>query len=94
MKIIEKRRSLERCTESGWDAVDLILDEPMDDDFIMRFKRIEGSFIYLSMLKNPFFKVENHNYILKGVKGNDFFRVAMHRDYIDKVSEFVEILND
>ena len=70
LKIIETRESLETCTEAGWNAIDCLLDEPMDDDFIESLRTIDGSFLYMKMLRKPFFKVENHNYILKGVKEN------------------------
>lgn len=93
MRIVDKRKSLETCTESGWDAVDLLLDEPMDDTFIEGLRKIEGSFLYMKALKNPFFKLEYHTYVLKGVKGNDFFRMSYHKDSVDKVEEFISILN-
>jgi hypothetical protein len=44
MKLIEKKRSMELCAESGWDAFDYFLDAPMDDAFILRFKAL-GSFL-------------------------------------------------
>ena len=94
MRIIDKRKSLETCTESGWDAVDFLLDAPMDDAFIEGIRRIEGSFLYMRTLKNPFFKLEYHTYVLKGVKGNDFLRMSYHKDSVDKVEEFINILGE
>ena len=93
MKIIETRESLETCTEAGWNAIDCLLDEPMDDDFIESLRTIDGSFLYMKMLRKPFFKVENHNYILKGVKGSSFFRLAFHRDSFSEAKEIIAILN-
>lgn len=95
MKVVEVIRSKERCTESGWDAYDLVLSEPMGDEFIRALKPL-GSFTYLSMLKKPFFKIENDNVFIKGIKGDKFFRLAVHKDYtshVQKVSDFVEGLN-
>ena len=43
----------------------------------------------MKMLKKPFFKVESHHYILKGVKGNTFFRLACHRDAMDEAEAVV-----
>ena len=93
MKIIETRESLETCTEAGWNAIDCLLDEPMDDGFIESLRAIEGSFLYMKMLRNPFFKVENHNYILKGIKGNSFFRLVFHRDSFPEADRIIAILN-
>lgn len=93
MKIIERRRSLETCTEAGWDAIDCLLDQEIDDGFIESLRAIEGSFLYMKMLRKPFFKVESHNYILKGVKGNTFFRLAYHRDSFSESEKIIAILN-
>ncbi len=93
MKIIDKRQSLETCTESGWDAFDLMMDEPLDDAFIKKIGTIGGSFVYMSMLKKPFFKVESHNYIVKGIKGDTFFRLAVHKDYLAEADRITELLN-
>ena len=93
MKIIDKRKSLETCTESGWDAFDLMLDEPLTDEFIRKIGTIGGSFVYMSMLKKPFFKVESHNYVAKGIKGDEHFRLAVHRDYLTEVDRITDLLN-
>lgn len=93
MRVLEVISSKERCTESGWDAYDLILDEAMADDFIRGLKPL-GSFTYLSMLKKPFFKVENEHIFLKGIKGDQFFRLAVHKDYSQHVGEIVEFVNE
>ena len=93
MKITDTRRSLETCTESGWDAVDMLMDEPIDDEWIEGLRRIEGSFVYMKTLRKPFFKLEFHNYVIKGVKGDMFFRLAYHRDYQFLKEEIREILN-
>ena len=34
MKVTDKRESIELCTESGWQAYDLVLDGEMDRDTI------------------------------------------------------------
>ena len=48
MKIIDKIASRERCAEAGWYAWDFILDQPMDDAFILSLRPL-GSFVYLSI---------------------------------------------
>lgn len=80
MKLTQKKRSLEPCTEAGWNAYDYCLDQPMDDAFILRFRPL-GSFLYLSALREPFFKVESDYYIIKGVKNRNAFRIAVHREH-------------
>ncbi len=91
MKIIDRRRSLEPCTESGWDAYDLITEDPLTDEDIRSLRCMDGSFIYLKQLKKPFFKIESHNYVIKGVKGDSFFRFAVHHDHVDDVLHLAEI---
>ena len=92
MRIIDKIPSRERCAESGWYAWDILLDEPMDDGFIRAFRPL-GGFVYLSMLKKPFFKVESTYCFIKGLKGDRFLRVATHdehRDELARVESFIE----
>ena len=84
MRIKEKRKSLEPCTESGWDAVDLLTQEPLSDEDIESIRGFGGSFIYLKQLKKPFFKLESHLYVIKGVKGDDFFRFSAHGESLEK----------
>lgn len=86
MKIIDKIASRERCAEAGWYAWDFILDQPMDDDFIVSLHPL-GNFVYLTMLSKPFFKIESDYSLIKGLRGDNFFRVAMHDAYRDKLDE-------
>lgn len=90
MKITKITESRERCAEAGWFAYDFLLKEPMDKEFIRSLRGIGGSFVFLEMLKNPFFKLEADHYILKGVIGNDFFRMAVHGDYAKEELERVK----
>lgn len=89
MKIISRRKSLEACTEAGWDAFDLLTEEPLSDEDIESLRIVGGSFLYLKQLKRPFFKIENHDYIVKGVKGDSFFRFAVHRDHVCEVDRLM-----
>ena len=57
MKILGKQPSREKCAESGWFATDYLLDAPIDRAFILSLRPL-GSFVYLDMLKEPFFKIE------------------------------------
>ena len=84
MKILERVPSRERCAESGWYAYDFILESPMDDVFIRSLRPL-GSFVYMQMLKKPFFKIESEHYLLKGIRGDDFFRMAVHGDYLEEM---------
>ena len=94
MKIIGRIPSRERCAESGWYAWDLLLEQPMDDAFIRALHPL-GSFIYLTMLARPFFKVESTYCFIKGLRGDDFLRVAIHddhRDELTRIETFIEVL--
>lgn len=37
------------------------------------------------MLARPFFKAESNDYFIKGLRGDDFLRVATHDDYRDEL---------
>ena len=90
MKVLQIIESRERCAEAGWFAYDFLLDAPLDKEFIRNLRGIGGSFVFLEVLKNPFFKLEADHYILKGVVGNDFFRMAVHGDYAEEELERVK----
>ena len=91
MLITGRRKSLEPCTESGWDAVDLLLEEGLTEEDILQIGRTGGSFLYMKQLRKPFFKVESHDYVIKGVLGDPFFRAAAHRS---RISDIVRILEE
>lgn len=93
MKILEIIPSRERCAEAGWHAYDFILESPMDDAFIQSLRPL-GSFLYMQMLKKPFFKIESEHYLLKGIRGDDFFRMAVHGDYLDELKEVEKRISD
>lgn len=84
MKVLEIIPSRERCAEAGWYAYDFVLSRPMDDKFIEALRPL-GSFLYMRMLRKPFFKVESEHFLLKGIQGDNFFRMAVHGDYPEKV---------
>ena len=92
IRYLRTEESRERCAESGWYAFDLILSEGMDDDFIRSRRQVGGSFLYLPQLKQPFFKIESDYYMLKGVRGNDFFRMAVHGEHTDEVRRVEQML--
>lgn len=85
MRITDRVESRERCAESGWYAYDFILDEPMDADFIRSLRAVGGSFVFMTMLKKPFFKIESDYYIIKGVEGNNYFRMAVHEEHLSEL---------
>ena len=91
MKITDRRKSLEACTESGWDAFDLLTEAPLDDEDIESLRQIEGSFLYMKQLKKPFFKIESHNYVIKGVRGDSFLRFAVHKDHVDEIDRMIDM---
>jgi len=83
MKVKEIIPSRERCAESGWHAFDYLLDAPVTKEDILSLRPL-GSLVYLESLRKPFFKIESHHFIIKGVEGDGFFRVALHQDAKDE----------
>lgn len=52
-----------------------------------------GSFLYLSMLRAPFFKIDGDYFHIKEIKGNGHFWVAVHKEhtcYVEKIKILVE----
>lgn len=92
MIIVKKEESREPCVEAGWYAYDYVLEREMQREEIMKLREMEGSFLYLEKLKQPFFKLENRYYILKGVEGKNTFRLSMYKDYEEEICRKVELL--
>ena len=80
MKILAREPSREPCEEAGWRAYDYRLDAPMTPPDILRLKTL-GSLAYLTQLRQPFFKVQNHYYTLKGLENQPLVRVGIHREH-------------
>ena len=83
MKIIGKQPSREKCAESGWFAW----------DYLLKLRPL-GGFTYLDMLKQPFFKIDSDYYMIKGIQGNDYFRIAVHGKHEDQLEELERTITD
>lgn len=92
MKIIDQKESRELCTESGWYAYDLMTDEPVTKQYIEALGSL-GAFTYLGMLSQPFYRIEQEYYMIKGLEGEKTLRVAMlegREDILQKVYAVLE----
>lgn len=93
MKIISQKESIELCTESGWHAYDLATDVPIQKETIERLGQL-GTLTYLAMLSQPFYRVEQEYFMIKGLEGNNSLRVAMlggEEAILDKVYSILEV---
>ena len=94
MKLMDKVESRERCAEAGWFAYDFLLDREIDQEFIRGLKPL-GSWVFLSMLAKPFFKVESEHFVIKGILGECDFRVAVHHEHEDeliRIERLIELI--
>ncbi|MBQ5961326.1 MAG: hypothetical protein IJL53_11825 [Firmicutes bacterium] len=92
MKILEIIPSRENCVEAGWYAYDYLLAAPVDKALVDLLRPL-GSMTYLGMLRRPFFKIDTAEYSIKGIEGNDFFRIAVddqRRECLDRINAFLE----
>lgn len=92
MKVISVKESVELCTESGWSAYDMALDAGMDRETIIRLGSL-GDLTYLEMLKQPFYRIEQAYYMIKGLEGSNTLRVAMlggHEAILERVTELLQ----
>ena len=91
MKVLDRRESVELCTESGWSAYDMILAGKMDRETILEMGKL-GDLTYLEMLKQPFYRIEQNFYMIKGLQGADRLRVAMlmgHEEILERVEQVI-----
>ena len=83
MNIVQITRSPEPCTEAGWMAFQYYLEQPVSREFILGLRPL-GSFVFLEGLAQPFFKIENEHYMIKGLLGDGSIRVAVHGAHLDE----------
>ena len=83
MRIIRITPSPEPCAEAGWHASQYQLDGVVTRELVMSLRPL-GSLLLMDSLRQPFFKIESHHYMLKGLLGSDSIRVAVHRDHEDE----------
>lgn len=91
MRVISVKESVELCTESGWSAYDMVLDGIMDRETIEKLGKL-GDLTYLGMLKQPFYRIEQPYYMIKGLEGADRLRTAMlagHEEILERVKEMM-----
>lgn len=93
MKITAIVPSPEPCTEAGWHASQYQLDAEVTREFVMALRPL-GSLLLLEFLQQPFFKIESHHYILKGLLGDRSIRVAVHRDHDEETQAIRQMIND
>lgn len=86
MKIIQVTPSPEPCQEAGWYASQYQLDSEVNREFVLKLKPL-GSLLLLDNLRQPFFKIESHHYMLKGLLGEKSIRVACHREHEDEIDK-------
>lgn len=86
MRIVRIAPSPEPCQEAGWAASQWHLDDSVTREFVLGLRPL-GSLLLLDGLKQPFFKIENHHYMLKGLLGDTSIRVACHRDHEEELEE-------
>lgn len=90
-KIIKIVTSHEPCVEAGWKAWDLYLSSPTDKEWVLSLRDM-GALTFLPQLRKPFFKVESHHYIIKGILGENYVRMAMPgREHLPPINDIQEI---
>ena len=88
MKTIAITPSPEPCAEAGWHAVQFHLDQPVDRTLIMGLRHL-GSLMALEHVRQPFFKIESHHYMIKGLLGDKSIRVAAHQEHEEETHQTI-----
>ncbi|MBP5338887.1 MAG: hypothetical protein J6Z14_06220 [Prevotella sp.] len=91
MTIINIAPSPEPCTDAGWTAFQYHLDQPVTREFILSLRPL-GSLVFLDSLAQPFFKIESHHYMIKGLLNDTSIRVAVHRDHLDEQETIKQLI--
>lgn len=96
MRVTDWKESIELCTESGWSAYDLMLNEPMTKEQIKTLG-VLGDLTYLGMLQQPFYRIEQPLFMIKGLEGTRTLRVAMlggQEEILNRVKKILEEENN
>ena len=93
MRIIAITRSPEPCVEAGWHASQYHLDGVVSRQLIDALRPL-GTLVLLDRLRQPFFKIEHHHYMIKGLLGDTSIRVACHRDHEEETIKIRKLIND
>ena len=93
MRITGITPSPEPCAEAGWHASQYQLDGAVTRELIIALRPL-GSLLLMDNLRQPFFKIENHHYMLKGMLGDNSIRVAVHRDHEEETQLIKQLINN
>ena len=93
MRIIGITPSPEPCAEAGWHASQYLLDGTVSRELVMALRPL-GSLLLMDNLRQPFFKIENHHYMLKGLLGDNSIRVAVHREHEEETNLIKQLINN
>ena len=91
MTIIERQPSIEPCEEAGWTAFDLKLSRALSKEEIPAFRAL-GNLVFLSQLRQPFFKVQSAHFTMRGFAGSDTVRVGVDRDCLEEMERIEGII--
>ena len=91
MRIISITPSPEPCAEAGWHASQYLLDGTLTRELVMALRPL-GSLLLMDNLRQPFFKIESHHYMLKGLLGDHSIRVAVHPDHEEETNLIKQLL--
>ena len=83
--------SPEPCTEAGWHAAQWHLDRKLSRELVTALRPL-GSLLLLDALAQPFFKIESHHYMVKGILGDTSLRVAVHRDHEAETQRIIQLI--
>ena len=80
MNIEQRVESREQCTEAGWYAYDYLFDRTVGRTEIERLRAFGGDLLYLSSLREPFYKLEDSRFMIRGIEGTREMRLAVYRE--------------
>lgn len=80
MKIVKIEKSFESCQQAGWHGVDVYFDESVEEEQVLGWSKL-GRMVYMKQLKQPFYKISNKSYLIRGITGNNYLRIGSTASY-------------
>ena len=82
MTIEKILRSAEECQQAGWQGYDIHFDGPVSREQILLWQSL-GDLVYLSQLRQPFYRITGRSFLIKGLEGQTKLRIGFTAGFLD-----------
>jgi len=82
MEIEKVTRSSEECQQAGWLGYDVFFSSPITTEQILQWGKL-GDLVYLSQLRQPFFRIAEKEFLIKGLEGQNKLRIGCAAGFLN-----------